>query len=233
MKILKNLYKKYFGRYVYHKFPFPTTTPLPPTATVQMQRGCQILDELEIPYTLADGTLLAVYRDNKLIAHDTDIDVAVVTPVDYQKIETAFIENGFTLGRKVMYKGAVMQSVFYAPDKTLFDIIYYTRYGEDVYNFCEDDYYFKHREYHYRNTGTIVFEGFKYKIPDDPQGWLEETYGKNWRTPAKSAHNDWRQDETFYAASGKYDGVPEKVLKEAGFEMKRPKKLEWQLPKFF
>lgn len=205
-----NFNKKYTD---YFYFPFNTSQPLPPDAVEVMKKGCNILDKLGIKYTLADGTLLGVIRDNKLIPHDTDIDIAVLHPVDALKIERVFKRNGFKVGRKAAFKGVVQQLVFYSKSQCLFDIIFYTQIGDEVYNFCEKDFYFQHHAHHYENIVPHKFEEHIFYIPSDVEKWLEATYG-DWKTPAGSKPSNWREGGNQYLTAVPYDGDIDKKLDE-------------------
>ena len=43
-----------------------------------LNKGCDVLEELGIPYWLGRGTLLGLHRDGKFIPGDNDIDVGVL-----------------------------------------------------------------------------------------------------------------------------------------------------------
>lgn len=202
-----NFNKKYTD---YFYFPFNTSQPLPADAVEIMKKGCSLLDKLGVKYTLADGTLLGVIRDNKLISHDTDIDVAVLHPVDAVKIERTFKKNGFKVGRKAAFKGQVQQLVFYSKSQCLFDIIFYTQIGDEVYNFCEKDFYFQHHAHHYQNLALHEFEGHSFYIPHDVENWLRATYG-DWEIPAGSKPSNWREGGNQYLTAIPYDGDIDKI----------------------
>lgn len=121
----KALRTKTFIKYEdYLDFPFDITRPMPSSKYEVMKCGCKILKNLNIKYCLAEGTLLGIYRDGDIISHDTDIDIAIVLPVDIDSIIREFIKHGFNIGRLVMTYGQIQQIVFYK-DEILFDIIFY------------------------------------------------------------------------------------------------------------
>lgn len=219
-KIIKNLkdkfiyYKKFYRKYTdYFNFPFDPTTPLPPDAIDVMKKGCKLLEDMGVKYFLADGTLLGVIRDKKLIAHDTDIDVAVLHPVNAKKIEKVFKKNGFKVGRRAAFKGKIQQLVFYSPSNCLFDIIFYTKINDEVYNFCERDFYFKHHYHNYEVAVPHEFEGHTFYIPSDVENWLESTYG-DWKTPTGNKPKDWREGGNQYLTAVPYDGDIKNLLNE-------------------
>ena len=208
----KALRTKNFIKYEdYFCFPFDVTKPMPECKIDIMKEGCQILKDLNIPYCLADGTLLGVYRDKKLIPHDTDIDISVVLPVNVDSIIRKFTKHGFKIGRLPVAYGQVQQVVFYK-NETLFDIIFYQKVGDKVLNFCEKDFYFMHDAHHYENYDKVEFEGFEFSIPQDVEGWLAHTYGDDWKFPKPKPAN-WRMENSYLGAFH-YDGDSYKVIKE-------------------
>lgn len=209
-KYYKNFNRKYTD---YFNFPFDTTAHLPADAVEVMKKGCKLLDEMGIKYSLADGTLLGVVRDNKLIPHDTDIDIAVLHPADAKQIEKIFTKNRFKVGRRAAFKGIIQQLVFYSESNCLFDIIFYTKIGDEVYNFCEKDFYFQHHYHNYESVVPYEFEGHTFYIPNDVEGWLEATYG-DWRTPNGSKPKDWREGGNQYLTAVAYDGNIAKTIEK-------------------
>lgn len=210
IKYHKNFYRKYTD---YFNFPFDTSKPLPTDAIEVMKKGCNLLEEMGIKYSLADGTLLGVVRDNRLIPHDTDIDIAVLHPVNAKEIEKVFTKNGFKVGRRAAFKGIIQQIVFYSESNCLFDIIFYTKIGDEVYNFCEKDFYFQHYYHNYETVVPYEFEGHTFYIPNDVEGWLKATYG-DWRIPNGNKPKDWREGGNQYLTAVPYDGDIKRMLSE-------------------
>lgn len=204
--IMKNEYIDYLC------FPFDINTPMPKSAVEVMKNGCQILKNLNIEFCLADGTLLGIYRDGRLIPHDTDIDVTVLHPINTLDIERQFKKHGFKIGRKVTVLGEVQQLVFYSPDNVLFDIIFYSRIGDDVFAFCEKDFYFKHKANHYEKFESYSFSNYIFYIPQYTDVWLEHVYGMNWKTPRSSKPNNWREGENEYLTAVPFKGTVSKLI---------------------
>lgn len=203
-KDFKALRTKTFKKYEdYFDIPFDFTKPMPECKIDIMKEGCQILKDLNIPYCLADGTLLGAYRDGKLIPHDTDIDISVMLPANTDAIIREFTHHGFKIGRLPISYGQVQQIVFYK-NETLFDIIFYEKVGDFALNFCEKDFYFEHEAKFYDNYKPFTFEGYEFYIPEDTEGWLAHTYGEDWKFP-KPKPKDWREGNSYLGAY-KYDG---------------------------
>jgi hypothetical protein len=195
-------------------FPFNSCKPLPETGLSTMKKAADIFKSLNISFSLFDGTLLGVYRDNRLIPHDTDIDFSVFYPADASLIEQEFTKNGFTLGRKVMAFGKVQVLVFYTDNEELFEVLFLTVIGDNAYSFCENDFYFRYALEHCNNLIPYVFNEYTFYIPQNTEKWLEHVYGENWRTPKSSKPNDWREGGVEYLAAVPFEGSFKKLLLE-------------------
>jgi hypothetical protein len=195
-------------------FPFEINKPMSSSAFDIMKKGVSILEKMDIEYCLADGTLLGIFRDNCIIPHDTDIDVAVLHPVNTLGIERQFKRNGFKVGRKVVVDKKVQQIVFYTQDEVLFDIIFYTKIGTNVYAFPESDFYFKHLSNHYEKFVQKSFKNYDFYLPQYTELWLEHVYGKNWNIPKSTKPNDWREGGNEYLTAVPYSGNTLELIKK-------------------
>lgn len=200
-------------------YPFNIFKPMPKTSLAMMKKACDILNSLEVNYFLADGTLLGIYRDNRLIPHDFDIDLSVVYPVDVKAIERKFKLNGFKIGRKAIAFGKIQQLCFFTDNQDLLDITFYTIINDYAYCFCEKDFYFKHRAHHYHKKIPHQFDHYTFNIPNDTEFWLEEVYGESWRIPKTSKPQDWREGGGVeYLAAVPFDGDFKKLSKQIGVQ---------------
>ncbi len=199
-------YKDYFS------FPFSLQEKLPSHAPEILQEGCEALNKSQVKYCLMNGTLLGLYRDKQLIAHDRNLDVAVLEYEDLNTILFNFFVAGFSIGRYAIRYGKPQQIVFYK-DKVVFDIIFYKQHGEDIYSFGEKDLYFKHDLKHFTNLQHLDFKGFSYPIPFNTERWLASTYGNNWKIPKKEKPNNWRDnDGTEYMAAYPFTNDPLAII---------------------
>jgi hypothetical protein len=55
-------------------FQLDINAPLPKIAKAEFVKICTVLNDAEINYFVADGTLLGIIREGELIPHDTDLD---------------------------------------------------------------------------------------------------------------------------------------------------------------
>lgn len=180
----------------YHAFPFDTMNRLPPGAEDLMEKCCRILDVLDVGFRLSDGTILGIYREGKFIAHDNDIDVEVLGDEKLKNVTDEFLRQGMTLGRKVLYKGAIQQLVFYSDDQIIFDIVVWHKHDDGkLYNYSERDYE-RVQDSRFFKLGVldnIQFNGCSYPMPTPIEEWLEMRYGTDWKIP-KTYKGDWKEE---------------------------------------
>jgi len=179
----------------FHLFHFDTQKPLPKDSHLEMNIGCRLLDKLKVPYRLTDGTILGIYREGEFIKHDNDIDVDVFD-IDNKSIEsiiTSFLSEGFKIGRKAYYKGAMQQIIFYNDREVIFDILFWYRSGNKYMNHSERGYIREQDACYFESLGKITFHGEVYKCPPDIEEWLEMRYGEGWNIP-KTYKGDWKDD---------------------------------------
>ncbi len=176
-----------------------------------------IFEDKSIRYWLYAGTLLGFIRDGGPIIGDPDIDLGFWKK-DMLLIEKAVVDNGFIKIHEFSFDG----------------IIYEQRYeyggvGIDFFYFCRDDdieytYQFNRKvtsfypvkEEHFDNEFSNIvernFSGHVYKIPNDYERILENTYGE-WRVPlsrkdgyemfSASIHKHLRSDNAKYQSFSK------------------------------
>lgn len=151
------------------------------------------LEEIDVFFWLDFGTLLGVYRDGKLIGHDTDVDVAVFLEDYAPIIEETMVKHGFTYDRKIVIDdGTYGMEQGFSYQNVKIDIFYYSKQNNQCY--CHLFPLDNQKNYVVRELYT-TFTGFKkisfldteWNIPKDPELRLTETYGENFRIPIK----DW------------------------------------------
>lgn len=157
----------------------------------------QVLDEHEISFFFDMGTLLGIIREGKIIAHDLDIDIAIIrkNSEEIEKVRKILSEAGCQI--KYSYEcesiGVVEDS--FCVNEIKFDINYYYLGEESDYCYLM----YKNPELKYeRNEELSVVElhcskickivktdfmGGQVNIPENAKDYLEERYGKNWRVP--------------------------------------------------
>lgn len=140
---------------------------------------------------LAFGCLLGAVRDGKLIGHDTDADLAYLSPYTHpfdviresRRAERALRQRGWTIAR--MSAGDF---------KVWVELENGQRWGVDIFaSFYVDDVYHVvpiRRGPLDRSVieplGSITLEGHEFLAPRDVERFLEFYYGPGWRTPDPS-----------------------------------------------
>lgn len=196
--IRKNV-NPYLGFTDFFEFPFDTSKPMDESKGLDtLHQGCSIINSLGIKYTLATGTALGIYRENKFITNDTDLDVDIVdeniSEKTLNKLIEKFTELGFTLGRKVIYQKKYQQIIFYTKDEIIFDMCIWRKSGNYYYNYLPElgKKLRKHPCIFYNQLSTIEFNNNKYNVPIDIENWLALQYGSDWKTP--KAKNNWVEE---------------------------------------
>lgn len=126
---------------------------------------------LSIPYFLAQGTLLGLYRDGTYIAEDNDLDVAVVRQ-NPQGIIVALHQEGLIVegsghweNRHFWKWGMLLDITWVKPERFYAD--------HDILN----------------------YNNYDFRIPHPVEEYLEWKYGDTWRTPLKEGQYTLRHED--------------------------------------
>ena len=165
---------------------------------VLMEKCCMSLEDIDgLVYRITDGTALGLYREGGFIKHDDDVDVDILfnDSKHIKLIKYKFKELGFKIGREVHYRGLIQQLAFYLNNGFIFDIIFWHKNDNLIYNYSEKNYE-RIQDYKYFDTEKMIYftlNNKKYPIPTPIEEWLEFRYGKDWRTP-KIYKGDWKEE---------------------------------------
>lgn len=139
---------------------------------------------------IAFGTLLGLHREEKLIAHDIDIDLGCFYE-DLPETLNLLRDFGITLSYKFqdnMLPECGEYRFFYR--KIPFDIFIFNRREDTV--FCTD-FVLKHNKFMVRELvfndfklTNLRVDGYDYCAPSNPKKFLSARYGDNYMTPDKS-----------------------------------------------
>jgi phosphorylcholine metabolism protein LicD len=150
-----------------------------------------ILEKCQVPYCLVEGTLLGMMRENGFIQWDKDIDIGVrhedLIPKMGQLHELFARQFSITL---LKFPYAYVREFHLHTQGYQIDII---NYDTGVYqnapirfNVIHDQYASSyHAKDLFEEYQPFKFLGRTLYLPKDPERYLIETYGYEWRTPLK------------------------------------------------
>ena len=137
-----------------------------------------VLDKAGIQFFLISGTLLGCIRENKILAHDKDIDIGVWSDEGYDKVRTIIETSGY----------------FYIAHSRRPDLLLMVRHVNGIaidvfFHFREiDNYWHAGVKTRWCNSPFSLvhksFLGGQYLVPEDYERYLTENYG-DWETPVK------------------------------------------------
>jgi hypothetical protein len=167
-----------------------------------MRYGCDLLDSLNFHYWITSGNLLGIYRDGKLIDHDTDIDTGILLHKSEKILRTSKLikemkKKSFKHIRSIRFNNIPMQLAFlHTKTDVIFDIfLYYTGIKDNfAVNFNDHGIIYKPL-YFIDELKEIVFNGVKYPRPNKIKKYMKWRFGDNWKTPA-SNKVDWSTECT-------------------------------------
>lgn len=156
------------------------------------------LDGYSIKCFCEFGTLLGFIREHGFIAHDNDIDLGIIEDdtFEWHLLENRLSSIGLKLTHYYTYNGKVTEQTYVFPDGLSVDIFLYenisvTEMRTFVYYRDHDAIYNNNIE---RSVKALVYprisgikwyeiNGYKFRIPKDPESRLEAIYGKTWKVP--------------------------------------------------
>ena len=144
-----------------------------------------VCNELNIPVFPFAGTLLGIIRENKFIIHDEDIDMALkVNDYSPQLIEK-LIDNGFEFENSY---GKIELGYEFRFRKRNIQIDFFIFYDKENYTctYCYDTYGKLYElKYEKFELKEFNFKNIKIKVPNNPEEFLRQQYGVDWRIPKK------------------------------------------------
>jgi hypothetical protein len=153
---------------------------------------CRTLESRNIQHWLTDGTLLGLMRNGSLLRHDGDTDLGVLASSFDPDVLDELELMGFTLehyagspaeGMEITFSRADVRTdlfFFYATEKDIFHSAYW--------RFNESESTAERLDYHYQpfKIGKFLWHGNAFPIPDQPESYLEQKYGIEWRVPQRN-----------------------------------------------
>jgi hypothetical protein len=145
-----------------------------------------LLDENNIPFFLVDGTLLGLHRDGELLPYDKDVDIGVPWDIPRLKIINLITySNDFYIPEKELAASKFNWnfSVLHKTHGIAIDFFFFKKEGDFLECGLEQSPNPLVWRFSKFKTKLIKYRGNEYAIPENPEQYLTEIYGENWRVP--------------------------------------------------
>lgn len=178
-------------------------------------------DNAEVPWVITDGIVLGYARNKKVMEWDTDLDFAVF--VEINKGQWTRLFNSLT---SVGFKISKDKTDFICGGRlTPFNLWFFHKNGNFYESFPRSTPKFKFVEkaIWYDKPKMVDFLGSKFPMPNNINDYLDNHYGKDWKTNIIKDHETWRinkmgeyavvTDKSLSGRSGKCGDLWPKVIK--------------------
>jgi hypothetical protein len=176
----------------FFQFPFDISQPMPSSAPKVLVEIVELLNSNNVDYWVAEGTLLGIIRDNKLIPHDTDLDFYLVDTKYVDLLHEILTDMGFSVGRLLKHRGRIYQLTYYNSENLLVDFLFWKKLHNRKFQWIGPE--IKGRRIqdasYYHTYTSISWNGVSMRTFRQYRVWLELVYGKNWLIP-ESQKGDW------------------------------------------
>ncbi len=172
---------------------FDPNLPLPENSIEELFKLIKVLNKLKINYFVTDGTILGLYRDNKFISHDNDIDIALIDNKRILKLFFTLVKSGWKPMRILIKELHVYQLIFHKR-RVIIDFCNWKKDGQNiVFNAPEIKGYRSQNLKFYSPTKYKLEDGRSYISHSLMREWLKIRYGDTWHIP-KSSKSDWMEE---------------------------------------
>lgn len=172
-----------------HLAPLPPLDPFGTEvadASAALVSALKALSSIGALHWITYGTLLGWMREGTFLEHDDDIDIAVASGTDAEKVVAAMAEQGlsyiqFTWGAR----GTVNQK-FVTDRGVMVDIFYlFTEGNHRMDEYKVVGHSLARGSHPLRGVEMIARAGLDVlvPVPTDPESYLAHLYGQDWQTP--------------------------------------------------
>jgi hypothetical protein len=178
-------------------------------------------DNVKVPWIITDGIVLGYARNKKVMEWDTDLDFAVfveINSIQWKAVYDSFFEEGFRMRKH--------KSDFICGGRlTPINLWFFHKKGNFYESFPRSTPKFKFVEkaIWYDKPEMVDFLGSKFPMPNNINDYLDNHYGKDWKTNIIKDHETWRinkmgeyavvTDKSLSGRSGKHGDLWPKVIK--------------------
>jgi hypothetical protein len=135
---------------------------------------------------IISGTLLGCIRDGRIFEHDKDFDLGIIGWENQFTVAQILMRSpNFTFSpKRLLGHNLFHLTVFHIPSGYAFDIFFYHADGHKIKHAVQFSTGFQ-IEYSFSRFELLEreFLGEKFLIPENYELFLDENYGKDWRTP--------------------------------------------------
>lgn len=176
----------------YFEFPFDITKPMPSSSQKELVDLVNFLNSKGVNYFFADGSLLGIVRDRKLIEHDTDLDFYLVDSESIGEIHTYLSHRGYTVGRRLTRKKRLLQITYFNNDHLLIDFLLWQRSLDGNFFWEAPEIKGKRvqKAAYFDFPTYIAWHGLSIRTFGDYESWLKLVYGDRWKIP-EIQKTDW------------------------------------------
>ena len=147
-------------------------------------------DNVGIPWVITDGVVLGYARYKSIMEWDTDLDFAVFVEIDKNKwkfLYNSFLKEGFII------KNKNKRDFICGRRLTPLNLWFFHKKGNFYESFptTTPTLKFVEKAAWYDKPQMVDFLGSKYPMPNNIDDYLDNHYGKDWKTNIIKNHDEW------------------------------------------
>jgi hypothetical protein len=161
----------------------------PKLAKRMLKEAKVILDQVEVPFFLRQGTCLGAVRDHAFIPWDDDIDLGSVIGLNgvteemIDPVVNRFRDQGYFVDVDSNDHGVAIEMI---KSSLRIDLTFFRIIDDSIFHFPLI--WMPARLF--ANLKEIEFMGDRYLVPNPPEEYLRTKYGPNWITPKQDYEGD-------------------------------------------